>query len=109
MSPIFSRMSVALKVREDRPEPPEATAHNVFEAIMAGASVEDVHAAVRLLPPDEFHILMCTFCLVHQDMAGVCADRADTIAALLQAHCRHFCHGKRTCAPGERAWLFPVI
>jgi hypothetical protein len=52
---------------------------------------------------------MCTLCLVHQEVAGVCTDRADEMEALLGAHCHHYSGGQRTCGPGERGATFPIL
>lgn len=96
-------------MREKPQVKPEAPAHVVFEAILAGASAEDVRPAVRRLPPEEFRTLMCTFCLMHREVAGVCADRADEIGALLDANCQHYAGGQRTCTPGDRGGWFPIL
>lgn len=102
-------MPAGIRMPEESQPEPDATAHAVFEAILAGATSEDVQPMVRRLPPEEFRTLMCTFCLMHKEIEGMCTDRATQIGALLQAHCRYFAHGERTCAPEEHAWLFPVL
>jgi hypothetical protein len=101
-------MPTGFKIREESPITLETTARSVFEAILAGASAADVEPAVRRMPPDEFHTLMCTFCMMHQEVSSVCTDRADAIATVLNGHCRHYKNGLRTCEPAERGKLFPV-
>ena len=86
---------------------PERTAQAVFEAILAGASFEEVDSTVRRLAPEEFGILLCTLCMVRDEVAGVNAERAHTMETLLGEHCRDYVHGKRNCATDQRARLFP--
>lgn len=85
------------------PAAPEPAPQDVFEAILAGASSEEVDSTVRRLAPEERSTLLCTFCMVRDEVAGMCAQRAHTIEALLGEHCRYYVHGKRTCAPDQRA------
>lgn len=96
-------------MREEPPVPVAATAWAVFEAILAGASAQEVQPIVGRLAREEFYTLMCTLCLVHQEVAGVCTDRADEMEALLGAHCHHYSGGQRTCGPGERGATFPIL
>jgi hypothetical protein len=101
-------MPTGFKIHKESPKALEGTALSVFEAILAGAPAEDVAPAVRRLDAEEFHMLMCTFCMMHQDVAEVCTDRANVIARVLNVHCRYYSNGLRTCAPAERGGLFPI-
>lgn len=77
--------------------PDGTTTTDVLEALLAGASVEELEAQLDTLAAEERQTVLCTACYVLDEVRANCVERADEIAEFLQRNCRYFIAGQKTC------------
>jgi hypothetical protein len=75
-----------------------ATPKEIFELVLAGEPAETLVPGLRVLPDDERQALLCTVCLMRDEITANCGERAAETEAFLSAGCLFYINGKRTCS-----------
>ena len=69
----------------------------LYDALLAGSCIEDLHLSIQNLPAHHRQDFLCTACDMRDEVAANCTARAAEIDHLLNRNCAHYRDGVRTC------------
>ena len=87
-----------LEILGEVSKPESETLVDLFDALLAGSSADDIHFAVLHLPDTDRQSFLCTACDMRDEVAANCVPRALAIDHLLNGNCSDYRNGARTCA-----------
>jgi len=73
------------------------TPGQLFEAVLAGEPAASLLPALQDLPEEDRHLLLCTVCLIREEIGANCSNRGEEIDSFLDAGCPFYVDGNRTC------------
>ena len=89
-------------------EPPSITVHSILDALLTGASVEELQPRINALPVTERAALLCSTCAMIDELVTICHDVSVEAERILIRNCRFFEPGKVLChATCERDYPKP--
>jgi hypothetical protein len=69
----------------------------IFNALLAGSTVEQLQPELAQLSAVEHQALVCTACVVRQEIADTCQAPADEVNKLVAGNCTFHKHGPPDC------------
>ena len=78
-------------------EPPSITVHSILDALLTGASVEELQPRINALPVTEMAALLCSTCAMMDELAIICRDVSIEAEGVLTRNCRFFEPGNVLC------------
>ena len=89
-------------------EPPSLTVHSILDALLTGASVEELQPRINALPIGECATLLCSTCAMIDELVIIYRDVSVEVARVLIRNCRFFEPGNVLChATCERDYAEP--
>ena len=89
-------------------EPPSITVHSILDALLTGASVEELQPRINAVPVTERAALLCSTCAMIDELATICHDVSVEAERVLIRYCRFFEPGNILChATCERDYPEP--
>jgi len=80
--------------------PKAATDREVFEALLAGSSADEVQLYLGQLTVEDRQAVLCTACYLLDEIAVNCHERAEEIGAFIAANCPMLhCSGPKAVQP----------
>jgi len=67
--------------------PKPLTDRELFEALLAGTSPNEIQAELDQLTAEDRQAVLCTACYLLDELAANCPERADEISAVILANC----------------------
>ncbi len=64
-----------------------ASAQDVLNALLSGATATELQPEVERLPPIELKALLCTACSMREEVIANCHDTGDEVDQLLTQNC----------------------
>ena len=80
------------------------TVEGVFETIMAGQPSGEILPALNVLSAVDRQALLCTVCVIHDEIERSCQEHGRDVRRLLEAECSLFRDGVATCFIDEHVW-----
>jgi hypothetical protein len=79
----------------------QISAGELFDSILAGEASREILPSLNDLPPDDRQLLLCTVCLIREEIRANCTNRAEDIDTFLSAGCPYYIDRRRTCPLAE--------
>src|SRR5690242_4480473 len=71
-------------------EPPSITVHSILDALLTGASVEELQPRINALPVTERAALLCSTCAMIDELVTICHGVGVEAERVLIRNCRFF-------------------
>ena len=71
-------------------EPPSLTVHSILDALLTGASVEELQPRINALPVTEMATLLCSTCAMIDELVTICHGVGVEAEGVLIRNCRHY-------------------
>ena len=78
-------------------QPPSLTVHSILDALLTGASVEELQPRIHALPVTERTELLCSTCAIIDELVTLCHDVGVEAERVLIRNCRFFQPGNVLC------------